>query len=211
MRKAIPTARDYTARKGGDKAAVFSRFRFQTRRDKIVRKVSAAAILPRGSAFFGTIHECIFQATAGARKRTATMTKQHISEERLKQLKRIARYKLATFSLLTLVFMFGPLIHDPARAGKIWEGVSMVLLAYSVLMAADAMCELFDENAPRWSNVITGFLLPIEPRGFPSLVAMVSLISVFALAIGIRGCCRPAEPAGTQPAPPAQSVPNPPS
>lgn len=138
------------------------------------------------------------------------MTKQRVSEERLKQLKRIARYKLATFSLFTLVLMVGPLILDPCRAGKIWEGTSMVLLAYSVLMAADAVCELFDENAPQWSNVVTGFLLPIEPRGFPSLVAMVSLIAVFALAIGIRGCCRPAEPAGTQPTPPAQSAPNPP-
>jgi hypothetical protein len=134
------------------------------------------------------------------------MTRQNISEERLRQLKKIARYKLATFSLLSLVFMLVPLVLDPSRAGKIWEGASLVLLAYSVLMAADAVCELFDDNAPQWSNVVTGFLLPIEPRGFSSLVAMVSLISAFALALGIRGCCRPSESPGTQQTPPAQSV-----
>jgi len=138
------------------------------------------------------------------------MTKQPISEERRKELKRLARYKLATFSLLTLVFVIGPLVLDPAQIGKVWDYACMGVLAYSVLMAADAVCELFDENAPQWSNVVTGFLLPIEPRGFPSLVAMVSLFLAVWLAIGIRGCIRPAEPAGTQPSPPAQIAPNPP-
>ena len=130
-------------------------------------------------------------------------------EHHFKKMKRLTRYKLATFSLLTIIFLFGPLVLGPVCTGKVWDGVFIGLLAYSVLMAADAVCELFDENAPQWSNVVTGFLLPIEPRGFPSVVAMLGLFAVFAMAIGIRGYWWPAEPPGTQPTPPAQSVQNP--
>jgi len=61
------------------------------------------------------------------------------------------------------------------------------------------VCELFDENAPNWSNVVVGYLLPVEPRGVSSVVMMIGLIAAGALVIQVRGCATP-QPGNQSPA-----------
>jgi hypothetical protein len=102
--------------------------------------------------------------------------------------KRVVSYKLTAFAVLSAFLL---LLHCPvflSRMNQLSDWTVTVCLAYSVLMLADAFCEFFDESPPLWSNTILGFLLPVEPRGFPHLVALVALLSVLTLAIQIRGC-----------------------
>jgi hypothetical protein len=47
---------------------------------------------------------------------------------------------------------------------------------------------LFDRNRPSWADGFWGLVLPVEPRGFPQLVALVSLAAAMFIAMEIRGC-----------------------
>lgn len=112
--------------------------------------------------------------------------------------KRIVCWKLATFALSTSVLLLAQYLIAHSEIHKAWDILFSVLLAHSVVMLTDALCELADENAPNWSSVTMGFLLPVEPRGVSSVAMMIGLIAAIALAIQIRGCADgppPPEPA----------------
>jgi hypothetical protein len=65
----------------------------------------------------------------------------------------------------------------------VWAVVLTDLLVYSVVMLIDGLCELYDEHRPAWANSPRGYLLPVEPRGFPQLVTLVGLIGVMMIAM----------------------------
>ncbi len=114
--------------------------------------------------------------------------------------KAIVRWKLATFAASTALLLLVQYLAAGAVSGA-WDMVLLLLLAHSAVMLTDAVCELYDERAPRWKNVVTGFLLPVEPRGFSNVLMMIGLFVVIALAIQIRGCDEAREPEPPRPAP----------
>ena len=69
---------------------------------------------------------------------------------------------------------------------SVWGVVLTALLLHSVVMLIDGLCELYDEHRPAWANSPLGYLLPVEPRGFPQLVTLVGLIAVMMIAMEIR-------------------------
>ena len=100
--------------------------------------------------------------------------------------KTLVRWKLATFATSTALLM--PAQYFASTWGGVWDLGLVLLLAHSVVMLTDAVCELYEERAPRWKNAFTGFLLPVEPRGISNVLMMIGLFAAIALAIQIRGC-----------------------
>jgi hypothetical protein len=112
----------------------------------------------------------------------------------------VIRWKLATFAFSTAVFLLVQYSAVSWGIGGFWDVVLLLLLVHSVVMLTDAVCEYYDEEAPRWKHVFTGFLLPVEPRGIPNVLMMIGLFAAVALAVQIRGC---AEARDAQPREPA--------
>ena len=105
--------------------------------------------------------------------------------------KKVVCWKLATFSLLSTVLLLLQYPIGHSQITKAWEYFVLVLLVHSVVMVADALCGLFNEHRAQWSNTLLGFLLPVEPRGFPQLVTLLGLLGAVAIAMAIRGCAEP--------------------
>ncbi len=102
--------------------------------------------------------------------------------------RKVVCWKLTTFLFLAVVLLALQYPIGQSYIPKAWEYVVMVLLVHSVVMLADALCELFDRKRPHWADTPLGFLLPVEPRGFPQLITLLGLLGAVAIAMGIRGC-----------------------
>ncbi len=104
---------------------------------------------------------------------------------------RPVRAKLISYLVLTLVFLVLQYPIGASHLSAAWGLMITLVLIHSVVMLADAACGLFDRNRPSWADGFWGLVLPVEPRGFPQLVALVGLTAAMFVAMGIRGCAGP--------------------
>ena len=102
--------------------------------------------------------------------------------------RRVIRCKVTVFVLLSGMLLLLQYPIGSAHIPPVWGVVLTVLLLHSVVMLIDGLCELYDEHRPAWANSPLGYLLPVEPRGFPQLVTLVGLIAVMMIAMEIRDC-----------------------
>ncbi len=104
--------------------------------------------------------------------------------------RRAVRCKVMVFVLLggMLVGLQYPI--GSSHIPPVWNVVLTALLLHSVVMLIDGLCELYDKHRPAWAKSPLGYLLPVEPRGFPQLATLVGLIVVMMIAMKIRECAR---------------------
>ena len=100
--------------------------------------------------------------------------------------RRAARCKVTLFVLLGGILLGLQYPIGCSHIPWVWGVVLTGLLVYSVVMLIDGLCELYDEHRPAWANSPLGYVLPVEPRGFPQLATLMGLIAVMMVAMEIR-------------------------